>query len=337
MLDLPYENSHIRLSEVWPPRDFDGDVRTSAQNLVDVNHLLETEDPGRVITHSNSAGGPFRDAVGRYPRSCRPSWRLPPGSGGQGSSALGSQAGVRGFHHLRSGGVSLDFGRVEVLTFDCYGTLIDWERGILEALRPMMANAEVAPLADEDLLELFGRLEAEAEAGPFRCYRAVLTAVALRIADEIGIEISAGEADAFAASVPAWPAFSDTVPALRALGRHYRLAIVSNVDDDLFEASSRHLEVPFDEVVTAEQVASYKPAHAHFLEVVERLGVPRDRVLHVAQSLYHDIEPARDLGIRSVWVNRRAGRLGGGATRASGAEPDLEVPDLRTLVRVIGA
>ena len=124
--------------------------------------------------------------------------------------------------------------------------------------------------------------------------------------------------------------------ALRALETRYRLAIVSNVDDDLFEGSAGRLGIDFSEVVTAQQVGSYKPAPRHFHEVLDRLDLPRGRVLHVAQSLYHDIAPARALGIKCVWVNRRAGRPGGGATKPAVARADHEVPDLRTLVEQIG-
>jgi 2-haloacid dehalogenase len=154
--------------------------------------------------------------------------------------------------------------------------------------------------------------------------------------ESLGFESSAAERAAFAGSVGAWPPFPDTVPSLRAMAERYRLAVVSNVDDDLFAGSAARLGVRFDEVVTAEQVGSYKPSPAHFHEVLERLGVPRERVLHVAQSLYHDIAPAGELGIRSVWVNRRAGQEGSGATAPSEARPDLEVLDLRTLVGLMG-
>jgi len=133
-----------------------------------------------------------------------------------------------------------------------------------------------------------------------------------------------------------WPAFPDSAQALAALQRRYRLAIVSNVDDDLFAASARRLGVAFDWIVTAEQVRSYKPAPAHFLRAIERIGLPRDSLLHVAQSLYHDVAPARSLGLSTVWVNRRLGKAGSGATPAAQAEPDFTVPDLRALASAMG-
>ena len=225
----------------------------------------------------------------------------------------------------------LDDGRVEALTFDCYGTLIDWEAGIVAALRSLLQAHDVAEPDDQALLEQFARFEPEAQSGAFQPYRAVLAAVARGFGAAYGFQPTPEQAAGFAASVPAWPAFPDSPTALRALGARYRLAIVSNVDDDLFAGSAARLGVGFEAVVTAQQVGSYKPAHAHFHEVLHRLELPRERVIHVAQSLFHDIAPARELGIATVWVNRRAGRQGGGATAPSDACPDVEVPDLRKL------
>ena len=232
---------------------------------------------------------------------------------------------------------ALDFDRFEAITFDCYGTIVDWESGILAALERLVGDrARVIP-PPEQLLELFGRLEADAEHGPFRRYRDVLTDVAHGFAVELGIERDEARAAAFAASVAEWPPFADSVAALRALGSRYRLAIVSNIDDDLFAATSTRLGVDFAEVVTAQQVESYKPAPAHFHEVLRRLDLPIDRVLHVAQSLYHDIAPAKALGFTCVWVNRRSGRDGSGATRPAVAAPDLELPDLGSLATMSGS
>ena len=229
-----------------------------------------------------------------------------------------------------SGAPGIDFGRFEALTFDCYGTLIDWESGILAALRPLAPHGVELPEGGL-LLEAFGRLEAEAEHGRFRPYREVLTSVAQGFGELLGAEISDEAAAAFAASVAVWPPFPDSVDALEELAERYRLAIVSNVDDDLFAGSASQLRVPFAEVVTAQQVLSYKPRPEHFHEVLRRLGLPKDRVLHVAQSLFHDIAPAKALGLTCVWVNRRAGKVGGGATPPAEATPDLEVPDLAAL------
>ena len=229
----------------------------------------------------------------------------------------------------------MDFDAFEALSFDCYGTLIDWERGIVRSLSPILLGHNVSPPSDEELLELFGRFEAEAEAGAFRPYRNVLKDVAVALCRDLGVEITRREAKDFAASVSLWPPFPDSAEALRTLSSRYRLAVASNVDDDLFAGSAAQLGVGFEEVVTAQQVRSYKPAHAHFHALLDRLGLPRERLLHVAQSLYHDVAPARELGITCVWVNRRAGMQGPGATIHSGAIPDLEVPDLAALVELM--
>lgn len=230
----------------------------------------------------------------------------------------------------------LDFGDVDALTFDCYGTLIDWERGILAAIEALLGG-DASPTDSDALLEEFARYESEAEGGDFRGYRDVLRAVAGAFGAARDREVHEEAADQFAGSVPAWPPFADTVSALRALAGRYRLAIVSNVDDDLFAGTAAGLGVDFETVVTAQQVRSYKPAPTHFHEALARLGLPKERVVHVAQSLHHDIGPAKELGFACVWVNRRGGREGGGATPRSHAVPDLEVPDLATLARVAGA
>ena len=224
----------------------------------------------------------------------------------------------------------LDFTRFEALTFDCYGTLIDWETGIWEALAPVLRRHRVA-LERERALEMHASLEAEAERGPYRDYKTVLGEVLQGIGRIAGFEPTAAECGAFARSVGDWPAFADTREALRTLHRRFRLAIVSNIDDDLFAATAPRLGETFDWVITAERARSYKPEHANFRLALERIGLPREHVLHVAQSLYHDIAPANALGITSVWVNRRRGRPGTGATPAGVGAPDLEVPDLRTL------
>jgi 2-haloacid dehalogenase len=231
---------------------------------------------------------------------------------------------------------SVDFTQFEALTFDCYGTLIDWEGGILSALRPLLEAHGVVDQDDDALLERHAHLDAEAEEGPFRRYRSILADVARGFGEDFGFVPTSLQVDEFAASVAVWPPFEDSTAALKALETRYRLAIVSNVDDDLFAGSASQLGVDFSEVVTAQQVGGYKPAQGHFDEVLSRLDLPRDRVLHVAQSLYHDIAPASALGFTCVWINRRAGRPGGGATKPAVAHPDHEAPDLRTLVEHMG-
>lgn len=230
----------------------------------------------------------------------------------------------------------LDIGSFEVLTFDCYGTLVDWEAGILTAVRPVLAAHGIG-IADADVLTLFGEIESGVEAGPYRAYRDVLRQVLISIGDRLGFDPVAAEADRFGASVADWPAFADSEEALRQLGTRYRLGVITNCDDDLFAASSRRLGDPFRWVVTAQQTGTYKPSHRNFEVALDRIGVPRERVLHVAQSLYHDHVPAHELGLSTVWVNRRSGRPGSGATPPANVTPDLEVPDMATFAALATA
>lgn len=230
----------------------------------------------------------------------------------------------------------IDFSGKTVLTFDCYGTLIDWEQGIIAALQPMLARHGVVR-DDEHLLELFGELEAAAEHGPYQSYRAILTTVAHGLGRRLGIDLSASETAAFASSVGDWPAFADSPTALASLGRRFKLAIISNVDDDLFAFSQARLGVTFDWIITAQQVGSYKPSPTNFLVALERIGRPREQILHVAQSLFHDHVPAKALGLTTVWINRRGRRSGTGATPPAVVTPDLELPDLATLASLTRA
>jgi 2-haloacid dehalogenase len=142
------------------------------------------------------------------------------------------------------------------------------------------------------------------------------------------------ELDCLADSIGDWEPFPDTVDALRRLEKRYKLAVVSNVDDGLFARTAKNLEVTFDRVVTAEQVRAYKPSRRVFEQALERIGRPRDRVLHVAQSVYHDIVPAKAMGLAAVWINRRVGKTGSGATLGADGTPDLELPDLESLARL---
>lgn len=224
----------------------------------------------------------------------------------------------------------MDFSQFECLTFDCYGTLIDWETGILAALKPLLANHH-RQLDDEKLLEMYGAAESQFEAGPYISYRHVLQRCAQRIAARLSFPLYEGEIDALPNSMPNWPAFSDTVEALRRLKSRYKLAIISNTDDDLFAETAKTLQVPFDFVITAQQVESYKPSHNNFERAIERIGVPKEKILHCAQSIYHDIVPAKQLGVANAWVNRRAGKRGAGATKAAEEHPDFTVASLKEL------
>jgi 2-haloacid dehalogenase len=229
----------------------------------------------------------------------------------------------------------LQWNDFEVLTFDCYGTLIDWETGIRESLRPIFAAHRIELIPDS-VLELYGELESAAERGEYREYKAILRVVLEGLGARSGFTPTSEELERFSTSVKDWPAFPDSPPALQALHRKYRLAIISNIDDDLFAFSAERLQTKFDWIITAQQAKSYKPSLNNFRLAFDRIGVPRNRILHVAQSLFHDIAPANVLGLSTVWVNRRHNKEGSGATPVAHAHPDLDVPDLRTLASQIG-
>jgi 2-haloacid dehalogenase len=224
---------------------------------------------------------------------------------------------------------AFDFERFDAVTFDCYGTLIDWEQGILNALQPVLAPHGIDTTEDE-LLERYARHEAALEAGDYLPYRDVLARSLRGVCEELGLSPSDADARAFARAVGDWPAFHDTAPALRRLHERFALGVVTNCDRDLFALSNRRLGVSFDWVVTAEDARAYKPSLTPFERAFETIDVPRDRILHAAQSLFHDHVPAKQLGLTTVWVDRRHDRDGFGATPAAAATPDLTVPDLRT-------
>jgi 2-haloacid dehalogenase len=221
-----------------------------------------------------------------------------------------------------------DYTSFDALTFDCYGTLIDWETGILAALRPILARHGVE-VPDDELLSRFASFEAAAEAGPYRRYRDILGLALVGIASSYGVETEASERTAFGDSVGDWPAFQDSAAALARLHERFRLGVITNCDDDLFARSAERLATHFDWVVTAQQAGGYKPDPHNFEVAFERIGLPRERILHVAQSLYHDHVPAKRLGLVTVWIDRRAGRPGSGATPAAAdVSPDATFADM---------
>jgi len=224
----------------------------------------------------------------------------------------------------------MDFSLFTTISFDCYGTLIDWESGILPVLRTVLANHGQS-LPDAAILELYGEFEAEAESGPYQSYRDVLQSVVRAFADRFHFQATSAEIRSLHESLHAWPPFPDTVPALRELQKRYKLVVISNIDDDLFAETRKHLDVEFDGVITAERARSYKPSLNNFQMALRTLALSPDRLLHAAQSIYHDVSPARSLGISTVWVNRKSARPGIGAVRASAGRPDREVPDLASL------
>jgi 2-haloacid dehalogenase len=227
----------------------------------------------------------------------------------------------------------LNFSRFQVLTFDCYGTLIDWESGIFSALRPILVS-HGKTLSDAALLELYSELEAQAEQGDFQPYCDVLQTVVSGFGERLGFKPPLAEMRSLPESVAAWPPFSDTVAALRSLASRYRLALISNIDDDLFATTLPKLGVRFEQVITAQQARAYKPSLSVFKLAEKRLGVKRAHWLHVGQSVYHDVLPAQSLGLATVWVNRPSPRAGVGAVKAADGKPDLEVSDLKTLADI---
>jgi 2-haloalkanoic acid dehalogenase type II len=223
------------------------------------------------------------------------------------------------------------------LTFDCYGTLIDWERGILAELRPWVTK-HACNLADEEILEAFGAEEARCEAAaPGKLYPDILADVFRGLARQWNLPASDEEARTFGASVGRWPAFADSAAALQYLKQHYKLVILSNVDRASFAQSNEKLQVAFDRVITAQDVGSYKPDNRNFEHLVRELaamGIAKEKILHTAQSLFHDVAPARAMGLATMWVNRRKGLGGWGATpaAASTVQPDAEVASMADLV-----
>jgi 2-haloacid dehalogenase len=225
----------------------------------------------------------------------------------------------------------LDFNRFKVLTFDCYGTLINWEAGILPILCRILSN-HGKKLDDVTLLKLYGDFELLSEQGTFHPYREVLQSVVRRFGAELGFLPTEAEARSLPESLPSWQPWPDSVTALRALKSRFRLAIISNVDDDLFAATRPKLQVEFDEVITAQQAQAYKPSLKVFEMALTRINAPARQILHIGQSIYHDVIPAHALGLATVWVNRPSARAGVGAVKAAQAVSDLEVGSLSDLV-----
>ncbi len=231
------------------------------------------------------------------------------------------------------------FAGVEALSFDCYGTLIDWETGIVQALAPWLTRHGIE-LERDALLQLYGACEsAEEHEHPGRPYPEILRGVVERLGVELSCDVQAEEADAFSQSVPRWPPFPDSADALAYLKQHFQLAILSNIDRASFAGSNARLGVTFDLIVTAEDVGSYKPDLRNFARLFEELaafGIERTSLLHVAQSLYHDIEPANKLALPCVWVDRRhaTGGLGATAPPVGEVQPTARVTSLAALAEL---
>jgi 2-haloacid dehalogenase len=217
----------------------------------------------------------------------------------------------------------LDLTQYEALSFDCYGTLIDWEAGIAAVLAPW-AREQGLDVSDEELLLAYADNEAAIERDtPAALYPEVLATAFRRTGDDLGKPVSDEWASRLGSSVPDWPAFPDSAEALARLAKHYQLIILSNVHRDGFAGSNQHLHGDFAAIITAEDVGAYKPAENHFRALdakLPQLGVDRTQLLHVAQSLFHDHVPAKREGLPSVWINRRHNRPGWGATPSPSEE-----------------
>ena len=215
--------------------------------------------------------------------------------------------------------------RYDIITFDCYGTLIDWESGISDAFL-RAAREDGIELRRDEVLRAYALIEPVVERERFRLYRDVLTETATRLAHALGWPLAYERGTFLVSSIASWKPFPDTNPALERLrNAGHKLGILSNVDDDLLSATRRHFTVDFDLIVTAQQVHSYKPGHAHFLTAKERIGA--QRWLHAAQSNFHDIAPTNTLGIDNAWVNRNG--------ETGGATPTYEVRDMAGLADLL--
>ncbi len=220
----------------------------------------------------------------------------------------------------------------EAISFDCYGTLIDWETGLLAVLQPWARGQELA-IDGDTLLAAYAGHEERAEAEhPRMPYPEILRRSMAALGSDLGAEVTAADAERLAASVPDWPPFADSAAALSALGGRFKLIILSNVDRTSFAGTAERLGVAFDSVLTAQDIGHYKPSPWNFAALQEearRLGV-QGSLLHAAQSLFHDHVPAKAAGLRTVWINRRRGRPGWGATPAPPVDvkPDWEFPSM---------
>ena len=217
----------------------------------------------------------------------------------------------------------LDLSQFQWLSFDCYGTLINWEAGILGYIRPVLRRKQCT-VSDDRILNLYSEFEPRRQELPYRTYREVLAEVMRDFAGEFRVEVSDEEARGLADSIRDWEPFPDAVAALRRLRSRYKLAVLSNIDDDLFALTAPKLGVELDALVTAQQAGSYKPSLRNFETLLKRLQIDKSKLLHVAESSYHDVAPARSLGIATVWVNRRQGRPAA-ATKLIAELPDVEV------------
>ena len=237
----------------------------------------------------------------------------------------------------------MDLTNFKILSFDCYGTLIDWERGLIEVLGPWLASHHLK-LSNNEILEIFAKFETivQSEKPPWK-YPMILQEVASRIGRELGIESDEKIKSKLAQSIGSWPAFEDTKTSLNELGKTFKLVILSNIDEQSFQQTNiNQLNMKFFKVYTAQRIGTYKPDLNNFNFMIKELkksSIEKNEILHVAQSLYHDIEPALSLGLKTAWINRRKSNPGFGATPPSSqaVKPNLEFASLYEFVQFIAS
>lgn len=226
----------------------------------------------------------------------------------------------------------------KVLSFDCYGTLIDWETGIYAGYEPLVSKSGKSFTRDQ-VLEMHGRYEADQEAKtPKFLYPEILAAVFPQVAHELGVKTTDAESVKFGKSVPNWPAFPDTAEALQYLKKYYKLVILSNIDRESFKGSNARLKVEFDHIFTAQDIGSYKPNQKNFDYLIEKLaavGIQKHEILHTAESLFHDHLPANKAGLASAWIYRRHAQKGYGVTHPPASMPhyDFEFTSMADMAR----
>lgn len=215
-----------------------------------------------------------------------------------------------------------------LITFDCYGTLIDWERGMQNALEELVKKHNL-DLDMEFLPDRYVEIELEIEQKGYRKYREILSLGVRKLFEEKDIKLDSQEAGIFADTIRKWPPFEETSEVLKILKKEFKLVILSNIDEDLIQHSIRLIGVDFDGVITAEQVRSYKPSHGHWKKMMDEFRLPKENILHVAASYVHDIIPAKKLGFKTAWINRKNEKARGNI------KPDFEFNDLRPLVGLL--
>jgi 2-haloacid dehalogenase len=226
----------------------------------------------------------------------------------------------------------------DTLTFDCYGTLIDWETGIFQGLRPLLERVK-QPLTRDQVLEAHARHESSQQKyTPAKRYQELLPIVYKRLAEEWQVPFTLSDCVAYGKSVQNWPAFEDSAEALQYLKKHFKLVILSNIDNESFTYSNAKLQIEFDAIITAEDVGSYKPSPRNFEYMLDKLGdrgIKKDKILHTAESLFHDHKPANEFGLASCWIYRRHAQEGFGATMNPGQQPkvDFRFNNMASLVK----